>query len=334
MTEEKSQKPTLIQEFFREFPGIWKSIPDKGLFVALLAGWLFFFDYFGNSTLGYIDTRSLIGWACYAYDNSPDDEHGFFIPIVVLALFWWKRKSLSALPKQNWLPALFIILIALAMHFVGYFIQQTRLSLAGLFLGLYGMIGLVWGKQILKASFFPMCLFAFGLPLGTLAETITFPLREAATKMTCFLASNILGIGVIQHGTQIFEPNGAFSYEVAAACSGLRSLTAVLALATIYAFTSFNHPAKRVLIIASAFPLAVAGNVVRLSSIIIASDAFGQKWGQWVHDSSWFSMLPYIPAFIGLALVGFLLRDKKQVSSSDSTSTPTPTPMPPMQQPA
>jgi exosortase len=321
MSDAIVQRPTVFQEFLREFPGVWKAIPDKGLFLALLAGWLFFFDYFGNSTFGYIDTRSLIGWACYAYDNSPDDQHGFFIPALVLVFFWFKRNTLAALPKQNWLPGLLIIAAALCMHLVGYFIQQTRLSLAALFLGLYGMVALVWGKEVFKASFFPMCLFAFALPLGTIAETITFPLRQVATKLTCFFANDLLGINVIQRGTQIFDPDGSFSYEVAAACSGLRSLTAVLALATIYAFTSFNNPLKRLVIIASGIPLAVAGNVVRLSSIIIASDAFGKEYGQMVHDSSWFSMLPYIPAFVGLALVGWLLREKKPETPAEPATT-------------
>ena len=48
-----------------------------------------------------------------------------------------------------------------------------------------------------------MCLFAFALPLGTLAETITFPLRLMATTTTSTLANTVLGINVIHRGTLI-----------------------------------------------------------------------------------------------------------------------------------
>lgn len=49
--------------------------------------------------------------------------------------------------------------------------------------------------------------------------------------------------------------------------------------------------------IASALPLAVAGNVLRLTLIIVVAEAFGQKTGDWVHENTFFSMLPYVPAF-------------------------------------
>ena len=57
-----------------------------------------------------------------------------------------------------------------------------------------------------------------------------------------------------------------------------------------------------------ALPLAVLGNVVRLSLIIVAAEAFGQSAGNYVHGSFWFSLLPYAPAFITLALLGHWLR--------------------------
>ena len=54
--------------------------------------------------------------------------------------------------------------------------------------------------------------------------------------------------------------------------------------------------------------LAVIGNVVRLSVIIVAAEMFGQSGGNYVHENFWFSLLPYAPAFITLALLGHWLR--------------------------
>jgi exosortase len=144
-----------------------------------------------------------------------------------------------------------------------------------------------------------------------LAETLTFPLRMIATNATSTLAGTVFGINVIHKGTLIYDPSGAFQYEVAAACGGLRSLTAVLALCTIYGFTTFQGTAKRLILVLAAFPLAVIGNVTRLLMVIMVSEAFGKKVGMQVHDNTWFSLMPYIPPIIGIMLLGHFLRERK-----------------------
>ncbi len=44
---------------------------------------------------------------------------------------------------------------------------------------------------------------------------------------------------------------------------------------------------------------------------MIAAEAFGQKAGNWVHDNSLLSLLPYVPAFLGLGALGSWLKKKK-----------------------
>src|SRR6266498_1486244 len=159
----------------------WQSLPDKPLFFSLVAVWIAFFQFLGNSTFGYTDTASLFTWLNYAYDNSSDDAHGRLVPLVVLALLWFKRQELVAAPKSTWWPALGLVVVSLVLHVAGYVVQQTRLSVIAFFVGLYGLTGLVWGRHWLKASFFPYFLFIFCFPLGTLADNVTFPLRILAT---------------------------------------------------------------------------------------------------------------------------------------------------------
>jgi exosortase len=133
-------------------------------------------------------------------------------------------------------------------------------------------------------------------------------LRLLATRISTGV-SHFLGINVIQDGTRLFDAQMAYQYEVAAACSGMRSLTATLALAVILAFVLFKGPGRRAILIAAAIPLAIVANVFRLTTIIIAAEAFGQQTGDWVHSNSVMSMLPYLPAFGGLLLLGHLLRE-------------------------
>ena len=317
MTSQGVEKPS----FAREFSDVWRALPYKGLFGVLFGAWLLLFQFWGNSTLGYVNTPSLFQWLNWIYDNSVDDEHGRLIPIVVAVLFWWKRKELLSIEKRHWWPAFSLILLGLMIHFVGFLIQQTRLSIVGFALGLYGITGVVWGPKWLARTLFPFFLFAFCVPIAVFSDGLTFPLRLMATKATTFCANNLLGMNVIQDGTRIFDSAGTYQYEVAAACSGLRSLTAIFAMATIYAFVGFTRPGKRLLMISMAFPLAVAANVFRLMLIIFSSEIWGPKAGHYVHDSSWLSLLPYVPAVVGLFLAGKWFAEREPVITNPAPYT-------------
>jgi exosortase len=286
----------------------WHQLDNKTLFFSLLIVWLIFFQFLGNSTFGYIDTPSLFHWMWNAYNMkhpAADDGHGNLIPFVVLALFWWKRKELLSQPLCSWSPALLLVVAALAFHMVGYLVQQPRLSIIALFVGIYGLMGMAWGPQFLMASFFPFFLLAFMMPLGSLTEPVTFPLRLLVSKMVAFICNDILGISVIASGTQLFNGMGTYQYEVAAACSGIRSLVAIAVLAIIYAFVVFQSGWQRALLIASAAPLALIGNTFRMLIIVFAAEfGGGQEAGSAAHDHWFWSLLPYVPAIVGLLLIG------------------------------
>ena len=95
-----------------------------------------------------------------------DDGHGNFVPFLVLGLFWWKRKELLALPLQIWWAGLLILVVGMVLHVLGYALQQPRLSIVALFTGIYGLMGLAWGREWLRQSAFPFFLFVFCIPLG------------------------------------------------------------------------------------------------------------------------------------------------------------------------
>jgi exosortase len=312
MNPEVTTTPRPDVRFVDELRNCWEQLPYKSMFFGLAALWLALFHFLGNSTLGYVETSSLFGWLNWVYARSADDEHGYLIPCVVAALFWWKRKELLGVPKTPWWPAVAIVLLGLALHVFGFVVQQARISVVAFFVGLYGLTGVVWGFRWLTSSFFPFFLFSFCLPLsGGPSEQISFPLRLLATKITAVFSQTVLGINVIQDGSRIFDASGSYQYEVAAACSGMRSLTATVAIALTYAFVALKSPWRRAVMIASAVPLAVAANVVRLATIILASEAFGQEAGNYVHNSSWLSLLPYIPAIAGVLLLGQLLQEDR-----------------------
>ena len=313
MSEDANAKtPTMLEEFLREFGQVWARIPNKALFGALLAAWCALFHFLGNSTLGYIKSQSMFSWMYFSFSTNENDEHGLIIPFVVLGLCWWKREQLRLVPARVWWPAVGLVVVGLMIHLLGYVVQQTRVSIVGFFIGLYGLVGVTWGWRAMKAIFFPYFLFVFCVPMGTVADTLTFPLRVFATNATDLVARGILGIDVIKEGTSLIDANRRFQFEVAAACSGLRSLTATLALTAIYGFVMFKTGWKKVVMMALGFPLALVYNLFRLLSIIIAAEAFGQNAGNYVHEN--LGLLPYIPVVACLLVLSYLLREPRTVS--------------------
>jgi exosortase len=225
---------------------------------------------------------------------------------------------LLALPLKPWWPALFLVAAGLLLHVAGYLVQQARVSALAMFVGLFGLTGVTWGREWLRASFFPFFLFIFCVPFSTVITPITFALQLNVSQISEFVLHNVLGIDVLRSGTQLFDPMGKYQYEVAAACSGIRSLIAIGTMATVGAFLFFKSWWRRAVLIGLAVPLAVIGNVVRLLTIVIAAEIAGQEAGNAVHEGGpmgiW-SLVPYIPAIFGFMAAGRWLSEEKPVEA-------------------
>ena len=318
----ENQSKVMLQDLWVDTRECWHHLPNKAFFFALLGAWLLLFQFWGNSILGYVHTPSLFAWLMDRYnDPLADDGHGKFMPFLVAGLFWWKRKELLALPLRLWWPGLLILLAALLLHVFGFLMQQPYLSIAALFIGIYGLMGLAWGPDWLRHSVFPFFLFMFSVPLGQRAEIITFPLRQLVSRLSELVAHWVLGIDVIRVGTQLFDPSGTYGFDVEAPCSGMRSLIAVFLLATAYGFFTFRSPWKRLFLMALALPFAVLGNLARMLLIIMAAQLGGQAWGNYVHEGGplgLISLVPYVPAIAGLLLTGRWMENRELKSKKTS----------------
>ena len=313
----ENQTSTTLQNGWEDTIRCWHRLPNKMFFFALLAAWLALFQFLGNSTFGYLHSASIFRWMLMAYytnNTAPsDDAYINVIPFLVIGLFWWKRRELLELPLKIWLPALGFVVLGLILHIAGYLIQQPRVSIAAFFIGIYGLMGLAWGRDWLRNSLFPFFLFIFCEPLSVVLEPITFPLRLLDTQLVQWVAHYLLGIDVMRMGTALFDPFGTYQYDVAAACSGIRSLVSIFLLATVYGFMTFRSPWKRLFLMALAFPLSVLGNLFRMLCIIVAAEMGGQSAGNYVHEGGplgIISLLPYIPAILGLLLIGRWMEKK------------------------
>ncbi len=309
----------ILEDFRIEFLHVWRRLPNKGFFFVMLLAWFILFQFLGNSTLGYGRTNSLLEWMYLVYSQcgislmQSDNGYCAAVPLLVLLLFWFKRRELVALPLQPWWPAMLLVVSGLGLHVVGYLIQQPSLSIVALFTGLYGLTGLAWGRAWLRGSFFPFVLFLFCVPPGPLIQPISFRLQILVCQVVTGVCHYVLAIDVIRQGTQLLDATGHYNYEVAPACSGIHSLIATLGLAIVVGLLSFRTWWKRVLMVGLAFPFAVLGNLVRMLSIIIAAEIGGQKAGNYVHEGGpggIFSLIPYVLAFAGMLVVEHFLYER------------------------
>jgi len=272
----------IVEEFAAEFRQRWRALPNRWLFLSLVAVWLLLFVFFGVSTLGYLYTASLPQWMLniYLLPNS-DEVHGVLVPLLVLGLFWWKRKELLAIPPRTWWPALVGLVLAALLHIAGYMVQQARVSIVAMFAGIYCLIGLAWGPRWMVRSFFPFVLFAFCIPLSSLPffnDRITFPLRLLSAWIVSTIADLGLAPGLIRDGTQLYYQGEThrWNVDIAPACSGIRGLTALALMTITYGMVTFREPWKRLVMVLSAVPLAVINNVARICIAVVV----GRLWGE------------------------------------------------------
>ncbi len=296
--------------FAGEFRIYWARLPDKGFFFGLLAAWCVVFQLFGTSSFNFSTTTpSLFQWMYNAWDAPMmNSSQGKLIPFAVAVLLWVKRRELAETITGWWWPGLALLGLSLLLHVFGFLAQQPRVSIVALFFGIYSLVGMVWGWKTMRASFFPFVLFIFCMPFGTIVDHLTMPLRLFVTKVTYLICDGGLDIKLIRNGTQLFDETKKINFDVAAACSGVRSFMALLAVTTVFSVLAFKPVWKRAAMIALTIPLVVFFNIIRVVAIILAYKGISTKAGVFVHE--WFGFVTYMMAVICLMAVAHFLRDK------------------------
>ena len=250
--------------------------------LCAIAG-ILLFQFLGNATRGYIATSSLFYWWGFQWVNPESEtEHAWLILALSIFLLWrnTRRAGGDLRPRVTWAaPAL---ICGLLLHGVGYIAQQPRVSVLALLVFSWGVIALAGGKRWGLAAAFPLALMVFAIPVNAL-DTVGFWLRMWVVQ-TCAGTAHLVGIAVVRNGTQLLSPDGRYQYDVAAACSGLRSLVALAALSLVVGYMWFRAAWLRGAMLLVSLPLMFLGNVIRVMAVIVAAHWKGQRLGDWVHD--------------------------------------------------
>jgi len=248
-----------------------------GLVSVIVAMGYVIFNFQGNTTDIHAFGRSAILWMARRwYESGGDFSHGWVVPLVSLGIIWHRRRELMAAPKEVSRLGLAVVIGSLLLHWLGAKSQQTRLSLLALIGLLWGVPFYLFGRDVAKILFFPCAYLIFCIPLNFL-DSLTFPLRIFVTIVATALL-NGLGIAAQRSGSAIYSmAGGGFSFDVADPCSGLRSLLAMTALTAVYAYLTQRTLLKKWILFLSSIPLAIIGNIARITSVALVAEAFGEK---------------------------------------------------------
>jgi exosortase len=274
--------------------------------VSVLIGMLFLMFHLLGNTVSNVNSRSAFVWMIARWNDKisfgADYSHGYLIPFVSLWIVWYKRDEFFKATKQMSKVGLYVIILALLMHWVGAKMQQTRLSLMSLILLIWGIPFYFFGWKVAKLLIFPCAYLIFCVPLNFL-DALSFPLQKTATAIS-YNILNATGLSCEKVGTQLMSPY--FQLNVEAPCSGLRSLLAMTALTAVYAYFTQPTLLKKWILFILSIPLAVAGNIGRIISIAVVSTVSGQKLGTGLYHD-WSGYVLFTIAISLMVLVGKLL---------------------------
>jgi len=221
------------------------------------------------------------------WSESDDYSHGFLILPLAIYFALERRKKLRRAPVKPELLGIVPLAISTLTLAIGRFGVELMNMRASFVFALIGIVLLVLGRRVFQILAFPLFFLFLMVPLPqTLVNVIAFPLQliaaDAATEFMHWLHIPALREGNILHlaHTQLF---------VEEACSGLRSLMALITLGVVFAYFFRKSWAERVIIVASAIPIAIAVNAFRVALTGVLTHYIGQEAaGGWIHQTEGF----------------------------------------------
>lgn len=231
------------------------------------------------------------------WNHDPNYSHGFLVPLISAYFVyqqWTTLKTLPVVPCNLGLAVMAGSLLLLVFGFAGTEYYTMRSSLVFLL----GGIVLFWfGWQLFRALALPLGFLLFMVPLPYIVyDALAFPLKLFVTQASV-AALKALGVAVVREGNIIMFPQTVL--EVADACSGLRSLMSLLALAVAYAFVAQQSWVKRLLLVLSAVPIAIMTNMFR----VIATGFLAQYYGAAVAEGFFHEFAGFVVFAIAMVLL-------------------------------
>jgi exosortase len=190
----------------------------------------------------------------------PEAGHGLLLAPVAVWLAW--KSGIRRDAVGNVALGIAMLLLAVVIRYLAGLAAELFSMRASIVLALGGLTVYHYGFRQLLHWWLPFLLACLAIPLPELVtQELAMPLQFRASEMGAALL-RWREIPVLLTGNVIRIPG--HELFVTEACSGLRSLTALLSLAVLMGGLMLKHPIARILLVALAIPIAIVINGVRV----------------------------------------------------------------------
>ena len=297
------KRPSLISSLWQTLkPFGWQGL----LLIAVLA-------------LLYAPVIKLLVWQWY---NDADYSHGFIVPLLSAYLLWARRDKLRQIVHKPSAWGMVVVLGSLGLLFLGSLGAENSLSRLSIVVTICGLVVYFAGWAILRAMTFPIAFLLFAIPFpGVVYNEIVFPLQFLASRFATRVLELLGLFPVMREGNVLVLPH--MSLEVVEACSGIRSLMSLLALAAGYGYVVERSIAVRWLLIVAMVPLAIISNGTRVMITAIMANYIGPKAAEgFMHEfSGWVIFVVATILFLALHSLITFVRKKLGWYDPDPHST-------------
>jgi exosortase len=232
------------------------------------------------AALAILSFRHLFGQIFYSWWHNEEYAFGILIPPMVAYLTWVRRHRISSTLTSGWPPGLLLAAIGCSLQVLASRSGTLLLSGIALIMSIAGAYGYLWGKQRLALVTGPLALLILMVPLPSYAVgEVSWYLQSTASTVSGTILG-LLGIPVHQDGNLL--QLASYVLEVKQACSGSRSIFALLALACAMGLSVSGNYWSRISLVIIAPILAVGANVIR----IVGTGLIASEWGSLAANES------------------------------------------------
>ena len=249
-------------------------------------------------------------------------SHGYLIPFVSAFIIWHKKDKLKNMVVIPCRAGLWVVGGGLFLYLFASWWQVNVVAASSMIIVLGGLSLYLFGKKITWELAFPLLFLFFMIPLPkTIIIRVTFWLKMFAAEMATE-ASTLLGIPAAVRGAWVAFPDGTL-LEVDCACSGLRSIIALVALGAAYGYFLRASWFKKGLFLLASLPIATFSNLIRIVILIWIAYVYGPGEAAFRVTDLVTGILVFVFALIGLNIVGSWLtlwenRKNRKLSISSS----------------
>lgn len=213
-------------------------------------------------------------------------QHGALVPFIVGYLLWRRREETARLPEACSPWGTGLIVLGLFLYFAGFRANSFYCGYAGIMSLVAGTAVWLEGAERARSRLFAWLVLGFMWPLSFLEESLGYQMRLLMVKTTGFVL-NTMGVESLVAGTALQSmPNvelgrkagDLFSVGIAAPCSGMRSLFALLVVGVLFSYFRQRAMWRRAVLFSTILPIAIVANMVRILVLIFAAMIFGQQW--------------------------------------------------------